>query len=582
MNEENILRMTGGEAMSEMLHSYGAEYIFGIAGFQLMPFYDALCRAGNRRPQHILVNDERTGAFAADAYARVSGKVGFCDGTLGPGATNLTTGLVEAATAGIPVVAFIGDSNRDHSGKNMTQETRQTEILAPIAKELIRVERGHRIPELMRRAFGTATSGRPGVVVLNVPEDIAHNKWEYPADDFFVDPSTFFVPSRRVRPDGKELGKAAALLRRAKRPVLLVGGGIHLSGAWDELLSFCDRLNVPAAYTLSGKGALPCRHPLCLHLFGRYDRVANEFIRSADLIIGLGCKFGEIATVRYSLIPEAAALIHIDISPEEIGRHQKVVVGLWADARLALADLLEETGRDAPAQAKMREGYVAEIQAKKKEWEEKNLERLSSNEKPVHMARLCHELTLAMPPNGILLADGGFAAHWTGLLYDTPAAGRSFIVNRGNASIGYGVPGGIGAQLAAKDAPVVAVTGDGGFNMSMGDLETAIRQRIPVTYVIVNNAAQGYVKGLQHVLFEGRYQSSDLREMNYAEIARVMGARGIRVETPGDLAAALSEGIAERSSPTVIDVVVTRDPGRMLPGLDARAQIKVKPGDRPA
>jgi acetolactate synthase-1/2/3 large subunit len=167
-------------------------------------------------------------------------------------------------------------------------------------------------------------------------------------------------------------------------------------------------------------------------------------------------------------------------------------------------------------------------------------------------------------------------------LYDTPAAGRSFIVNRGNASIGYGVPGGIGAQLAAKDAPVVALTGDGGFNMSMGDLETAIRQRIPVTYVIVNNAAQGYVKGLQHALFEGHYQSSDLQEMNYAEIAKVMGARGIRVEEPQDLGPALKQGIAERSSPTVIDVVVTRDPAKMLPGVDARARAKVKAGDRPA
>ncbi len=582
MNGENTLRMTGGEALAEMLRAYGAEYIFGIGGFQLMPFYDAICRAGNRQPRHILVNDERTAAFAADAYARISGKVGFCDGTLGPGATNLITGLVEAATAGIPVVAIIGDSNRDHSGKNMTQETRQTEILSPIAKELIRVERGHRIPEFMRRAFGTATSGKPGVVVLNIPEDIAHNKWEYPPDDFFVDSSTLSVPSRRVRPDGMELKKAADLLRKAARPVLLIGGGVHLSSAYSELLSFCERLNVPGAHTLSGKGALPCQHPLCLHLFGRYDRIANDLIRKADLIIGLGCKFGEIATIRYTLIPKEAKLVHIDISPEEIGRHQKVAVGLWADARLALADLLEEIGPNAPAQARMREGYVAEIQLKKKEWRERNLERLTSAEKPVHMARLCHELSLAMPENGILLADGGFAAHWTGLLYDTPAAGRSFIVNRGNASIGYGVPGGIGAQLAAKDAPVVALTGDGGFNMSMGDLETAIRQRIPVTYVIVNNAAQGYVKGLQHALFEGHYQSSDLQEMNYAEIAKVMGARGIRVEEPQDLGPALKEGIAERSSPTVIDVVVTRDPAKMLPGVDTRARAKVKPGDRPA
>jgi acetolactate synthase I/II/III large subunit len=224
---------------------------------------------------------------------------------------------------------------------------------------------------------------------------------------------------------------------------------------------------------------------------------------------------------------------------------------------------------------------MAEIQEKKKEWQEKNRERLTSDEKPVHMARLCHELTKAMPPNGILVADGGFAAHWTGLLYDAPAAGRSFVANRGNASIGYGIPGGIGAQLAAKEAPVIAITGDGGFNMSMGGLETAIRERIPAVWVIVNNAACGYVKGLQHALFQGRYQSSDLKEINYANIAREMGAQGIRIEDPKDLAQALQRGIAERSLPTVIDVVVTRDPARMLPAADARAQIKIKEGDRP-
>ena len=582
MNEENFFRMTGGEAMAEMLRLYEAPYVFGIAGFQLLPFYDAVCRAGNRQPRHILVNDERTGAFAADGYARLSGKIGFCDGTLGPGATNLTTALVEAATAGIPLVAFIGDSNRDHSGKNMTQETKQAEILAPIAKELIRVERGHRIPELMRRAFAVATSGRPGPVVLNIPEDVAHNKWEYPQDEFYVDPNTRSIPSRRTRPDRAELRKAAALIREAERPVLLVGGGLHLSRAYGELRSFVEALNIPAAHTMSGKGGLPCTHPLCLNLFGRYDRVANEFIRGSDLLIGLGFKFGEIATVRYTLIPRQARLIHIDISAEEIGKHQRVDVGLWADCQAALADLMEELREDAPAQKKRRENYIAGVQEKKKEWRIKNQERLTSEEKPVNMARVCHELTLAMPSNGILLADGGFAAHWTGLLYDTPAAGRTFVANRGNASIGYGLPGGIGAQLASGGNPVVAITGDGGFNMTLGDLETAVREQVPLTLVVVNNAAMGYVKGLQHVLFEGRYQSADLKETNYANIAREMGAHAVRVEEPGDLAGALRDGIRERSRPSVIDVVVTRDPAHMLPGVDARAKVTVKPGDRPA
>lgn len=581
MEGEKVLLMTGGEAMAEMLRLYQADYVFGIGGFQLLPFYDAIARAGNCRPRHIVVNDERTGAFAADGYARISCRAGFCDATLGPGATNLVTPLVEAATAGIPMVAFIGDSNRDHSGKNMTQETRQAEILSPIAKELIRVERGHRIPELMRRAFAAATSGRPGPVVLNIPEDVAHNKFEFPQESFYIDPSTTKIPARRIRPDQTELRRAAALIRDAERPVLLVGGGVHLSQAYGPLLEFVENFHIPAAHTLTGKGALPCIHPLCLNLFGRYDRVANHFIRSADLLIALGFKFGEIATVRYTLIPQSARVIHIDILAEEIGRYQRAEIGLWADCQAALADLQQELQDDACRQREKRQRYFAEIQEKKQEWRTSNLERLTSNEKPINLARVCHELTQAMPANGILLADGGFAAHWAGLLYDTPAAGRTFVANRGNASIGYGLPGAIGAQLAARDAPVVALTGDGGLNMTLGDLETAIREKIPLTLVVVNNAAHGYVKGLQHALFQGRYQSSDFHEMNYANIAREMGCHSIRVENPNDLGGALREGIQERSGPSLIDVVVTRDPSRMLPGVDVRSQVKIKPGDRP-
>ena len=197
------------------------------------------------------------------------------------------------------------------------------------------------------------------------------------------------------------------------------------------------------------------------------------------------------------------------------------------------------------------------------------------------MARLCRELNRALPAESILVADGGFAAHWTGLLYDTKIAGRHFIPDRGLASIGYGLPGGIGAALAAPKTPVVAITGDGGFNMMLGELETARRAGIGLTIVVVNNAASGYVKALQHAMFRGRYQSSDLVEMDYAAIARAMGCNGIRVEDPDKLAAALASGLAERTRPTVLDVIVTRDPARMLPAVDNRT-IEVKQGDRVA
>ena len=197
------------------------------------------------------------------------------------------------------------------------------------------------------------------------------------------------------------------------------------------------------------------------------------------------------------------------------------------------------------------------------------------------MARLCRELNRALPADAILVADGGFAGHWTGLLYDTKKSGRHFIPDRGFASIGYGLPGGIGAAMAAPGTPVVALTGDGGFNMMIGELETARRAGLGLTIVVVNNAASGYVKALQHAMMGGRYQSADLSEMDYAAVARAMGVGSIRVEDPEQLGPALAQGMAERDRPTVLDVIVTRDPGQMLPAVDNRT-LEIKQGDRVA
>jgi acetolactate synthase-1/2/3 large subunit len=214
-------------------------------------------------------------------------------------------------------------------------------------------------------------------------------------------------------------------------------------------------------------------------------------------------------------------------------------------------------------------------------WAKDAAPRLESRDRPIHMARLCSELNRGLPADSILVADGGFAGHWTGLLYDTKAAGRHFIPDRGLASIGYGLPGGIGAALAAPGSPVVAITGDGGFNMVLGELETARRAGLGLTIVVINNAASGYVKALQHAMMGGRYQSSDLSEMDYAAVARAMGCTGIRIEDPEALGPALAAGLAERDRPTVVDVVVTRDPGQMLPAADNRT-VEIKQGDRVA
>jgi len=225
---------------------------------------------------------------------------------------------------------------------------------------------------------------------------------------------------------------------------------------------------------------------------------------------------------------------------------------------------------------------VASVSKRMAAWRAGVMARLTSSETPINVARMLHELNGVMPADGILVADGGFAAHWAGLLYDTKQAGRGFVPDRGFASIGYGLPGAIGASLAAKERPVVSLTGDGGFNMSLGDLETARRMGLSFAIVVFNNAASGYVKALQHLMYgEGAYQSSDLAETDYARVAEAMGCAGIRVEDPADLAAAFRKGLQANGVPTVIDVVVTRDPARMLPAVDNRA-VQVKKGDRVA
>lgn len=571
--------MTGGECLARMLAAHNVGPMFGMGGFQLLPFYDAVRRLGLA---HHLINDERCGIFAADAYAKVTGRVGVCDATLGPGATNLITGMVEALNAGSPLLVIVGDSNREHSWKNMTQECRQVEILAPAAKEIIRVEAIQRMPALVRRAFSVATSGRPGPVVLDVPEDIAHGVFPFPETEFVADPRTGAAPSLRMRPSGDSVARAVEHLGAARRPLMLAGGGVHLSGAAKTLQSFAEAQSIPVAHTMTGKGAIACTHALNAGLFGRYDRIANDLIAESDCLLVVGCKLGEIATKRYSLIPSDTPLVHLDILSDEFARVVSPTVSMWADAREGIVDL--QAALDTPAERlrTQRAVYIEEVAARMAAWREQVQARLTSDEVPINMARLMHELNNVMPAKSCLVADGGFAAHWSGLLYDTKRPGRGFVPDRGFASIGYGLPGAIGATLGMEGAPVVAITGDGGLNMTLGELETACRLGMAFSLVVVNNAASGYVKALQHLMYgHGGYQSSDLRETNYADVAEALGCAGVRVEKPGDLAPALESGFDCRDRPTVIDVIVTRDPAKMLPGVDNRT-AKVEKGDRVA
>jgi acetolactate synthase-1/2/3 large subunit len=577
MSQSN--EITGGEAMARTLKALNAGPMFGMGGFQLLAFYDAARRLELR---HHLINDERCGVFAADAYAKITNRVGLADGTLGPGATNLVTGLIESLNAGTPLVVFVGDTHRQHSWKNMTQEARQAEILRPACKELIRIEHPSRISELIKRAFMVATTGRPGPVVVDVPEDVCHGTLPYAEDDYRVDPRYETVPALRCRPAADDLAKAAKLLAGAKRPLMLCGGGVHISDAANDITAFARAHNIPVAHTMTGKGAIACTDPLSAGLFGRYDRIANGLIEEADVLFVAGCKLGEIATKRYTIPPRGKTVIHLDIVAEEFGRTYQPTVALWGDVREGIRDLATALSSDAARLKTSRAEYAAEVARKMAEWRDGVRERLTSRESPINVARMLNELNAVLPQDALLLADGGFAAHWGGLLYDTKRPGRGFVPDRGFASIGYGLPGAIGAALAAPDRPVFAMTGDGGFNMSIGEVETARRMGLSFTMIVFNNAASGYVKALQHLMYgAGAYQSSDLAETNYARVADAMGCRGIRIEDPEHLAGAFRKGLERPGVPTILDVVVTRDPAKMLPAVDNRT-VQVKKGDRVA
>ena len=417
--------------------------------------------------------------------------------------------------------------------------------------------------------------------MVDVPEDVCHATYGYDEGAFAADPVYQSAPALRCRPDAASLARAARMIAEARRPLVLAGGGVHLSGAAEALSALAEALNLPVAHTMTGKGAIACTSPLNAGLFGRYDRIANALIAESDLLLVLGCKLGEIATKRFTVPPPGKRIIHLDIVAEEIGRTAAPELALWGDARETLDALSDALSNQAPDIHTRQQHYADEVAQKMAAWRESTRPRTESDEVPVSMGRLMGELNTLLPADGLLIADGGFAAHWAGLLFDTKRPGRAYVPDRGFASIGYGLPGAMGAALAAPGRPVVAITGDGGFNMMLGELETARRMGLSFTVIVINNAASGYVKALQHLMYgEGAYHASDLAETNYANVATALGCRGIRVEQPGDLAAALREGLGG-TGPTVIDLVVTRDPAKMLPAADNRA-VQLKKGDRVA
>jgi len=539
----------GGDVLVEMLVGYGVPAVFGLAGGQTLPLYDAI-RSRAPRIKHIPMRDERNAAYAADGYARISGRVGVCDATVGPGAIKFTSGLAEAYNSSIPIVALVSDMQSDwlavryRGGGNQLVD--QMSVLAPLCKWTGRLPAPHKLPELVQRAFQVSTSNRPGPVTIELPEDMF--KAAYDETTVEVDSRYGSVPPHRFAPDPESVRAAIELLSSATRPVMIVGGGARLSNAGEQASALAEALSIPVGTTLSGKGVIPENHPLSLGVIGSLggSSVARTFVEEADVILAVGFKFGQNPTFKWILPKQGQRVIHLDIDGAEIGKVFPAEVGLVADAREGLSAL-----RAACRTSCSMDAVAKQIAEQKTKWR-KQIEIEAGEARPIKPQQVVWLLNELCDDDTILVCDASFASGWGGMYYEA-RGNRRAIFPRGMAGLGWGLPAAIGAQVARPKSKVVALAGDGAMTYSLGELATLAQQGMNITVIVINNSAMGWIKWEQAVFWDGKFVSTDLSDVNFATVAQGLGLNGVNVSEPSDLREALAKALTS-DSPTLVDV----------------------------
>lgn len=548
------MQLSGGELVVEMLQAFEVRYVFGVPGDTSLAFYHALGQAqAQDQITFVLARDERSAAYMADVYARVSFRPGVCEGPSGAGATYLASGLAEPHASSIPVIALTSDTPVGQEQRNVLTELDQPALFAPITKWSVRVKQASRIPDVMRQAFRVATSGRPGAVQVTLPMDVLAETVQ--GSSFHAEEPCLYYPAYRTRPDPQAVEHAASLLMEAKDPVIVAGGGAVTSGAWAELTALAEALGAPVGTSICGKGAIAEDHPLSLGVVGSNGRrpYANAVLQAADLIFYVGCKTDSVTTVGWRLPPTTTnqTILHLDIDPTEIGRNYPTAVGLVGDAKLGLADLtLAIRARNAQPRPKPLSGLDEQVADFWADFRSK----ASATTVPIKPQRVIQALAELLPADSIVVADAGTPTPFTAA-YLPSEAGRRVIIPRGYGGLGYAIPGVVGAKLARPQATVVGLMGDGSFGMSAGELETLSRLGLPVTLIQFNNACFGWIKVSQEVERDGSTFGVDFSaDTDHAAIARGFGLRGVRVEDPNDVEPVLREALTS-STPTFVDIV---------------------------
>jgi acetolactate synthase-1/2/3 large subunit len=504
---------------------------------------------------------ENAGGAMADGYARISGRVGVVTAQNGPAATLLVAPLAEALKASIPIVALVQEVTRATTDRNAFQELDHLSMFAPVAKWVRRIDRADRLEDYVDMAFTAAASGRPGPVVILVPADLLVEDAPPPSPRKAC---LGVYPLDRTQADPAAIEHVADLLAEAANPVVVAGGGVHLSGAYEELAALRDVGHLPIATTTMGKGVVDEAHPLSMGVVGYVmGRGARTFglrgmIERSDLVLLVGNRTNQNGTDSWKLFPPSATFAHLDIDPMEVGRNYESV-RLIGDAKLTLAALaVALKRRDLATRKAARPEIEAEILAAVADWRHTVASVRIRDGGPVRPERVMAELDKRMSAEDIAVADASYSSIWIVGGLESRKAGQRFLTPRGIAGLGWGLPMAIGAQMAAPGRRVVCLCGDGGFAHSWAELETLRRLRLPITVLVLNNGILGYQKHAEDVIFGEHTDAVDFTTVDHAAIARACGVQGVRVERGEDVGSALDAAFAS-GGPTLIDVITDPD-----------------------
>lgn len=545
--------MNVSEAIVAILAESGVEYIFGLPGDTGMDFYDALYY-NEGRIQHILTRDERSASFMADAYARVTGRIGVCEGPSGGGATYIVPGVAEAHGSSVPLLCLTSDTPINEADRGVLTELDQPRLFEAVTKWSTRLTTPDTASETVRRALRLATSGRSGAVAISMPSDVLQADVE--PDSVYGVPEFGAAPAARGRADVESVEAAASLVRDAKNPVIVAGGGVIISRAWTELTRLAEVASIPVGTSINGKGSIVETHPLSLGVVGGNGArpYANDVVAGCDLLILVGTRTDSTTTLNWTLPSRnpGPKVVHIDVDPWQIGNTYRTDVGLIGDARLVLADLADAVGTMSADDD--RKLWLDSIAAEKRQYFESEEALMRSDSQPIKPQRVISTLKRLIAEDTILVADPGTPTPYICAQYELEVPGRHTVIPRAHGGLGFALPACVGAYYGAGSRRTVALMGDGSFGMSVGELETISRLNLPIVLILFNNSAFGWIKELQHLYHDGRYFSVDFNPVDYAAIARGFGLKAWQVTDPADLEHTLQTALAD-GGPCFVDIV---------------------------